>query len=59
MTLGSLKSPSMNEDQASTPKKSINEPSAKRLEVILKRTENIVNELNPEHPRDIGPTNPA
>jgi NAD(P)-dependent dehydrogenase (short-subunit alcohol dehydrogenase family) len=33
--------------------------SPKILGVIQKRAENIVKELNPEHPRDIGPTNPA
>ena len=33
--------------------------SPKILDVIQKRTENIVKELNPEHPRNIGPTNPA
>jgi len=29
------------------------------LDVIQKRAENIVQEINPEHPRDLGPTNPA
>jgi antitoxin component of RelBE/YafQ-DinJ toxin-antitoxin module len=33
--------------------------SPKILDVIQKRAENIVKELNPEHPRDLGPTNPA
>ena len=33
--------------------------SPKILDVIQKRAENIVKELNPEHPRDIGLANPA
>ena len=33
--------------------------SPKILDVIQKRAENIVKELNPEHPRDIGPTKPV
>jgi len=33
--------------------------SPKILDATQKRAENIVKELNPEHPRDLGPTNPA
>ena len=33
--------------------------SAPILDVIQKRAENIIKGLNPEHPRGLGPTNPA